>query len=462
MNSGQTTQAPDIMRLEQAIREGGIDTVVCALPDIWGRLVGKRLTAKYFLDALRGGKGFASSVYLFVTDMDMDPRPGYRLTGWEKGFQDFALRPDPSTFRILPWHQRTAFCLCDAVTAQGEDLPIAPRNILKRQIDRAAKLGIGFKCATELEFFTFRNSFEDAWDRRYRDLTPTSRYRADYHVLQSSLDEPFLQCLRDHMEAVGIEVENAKTEWGLGQQEIALKYCDPLEMADRHALYKTWVKEILGQQGYSATFMAKPFIDEVGSSCHVHISMWDKDSGAPAGHDPARPGGMSERFGAFVAGMIAGGAEYCWLSAPTINSYKRYRKDSFAPVQLVVGNDNRTCGFRLVGEGANFRVENRIPGADANPYLALAGVIASGLDGVESGMATPEIYDDNAYLNPALPRVPVTMGESIRKFAAAETVRASVGDQVHQHLVNFAGQELDAFEQETVTDWELTRYFERI
>lgn len=462
MKNEKADQAAEFTRLEKEIREGGIDTVVCALPDIWGRLVGKRLTAKYFLDALRSGTGFASSVYLFVTDMDMDPRPGYELTGWEKGFQDFLLKPDTSTFRVLPWHDRTAFCLCDAITAGGDDLPIAPRNILKRQIDRAAKLGIAFKCATELEFFTFRNSFEDAWDKRYRDLTPTSRYRADYHVFQSSMDEPFLQQLREHMDAVGVEVENAKTEWGLGQQEIALKYTDPLNMADRHAQYKTWVKEILGQQGYSVTFMAKPFIDEVGSSCHIHISMWDKESGKPTGYDAARHGCMSDTFGSFVAGMIAGGSDYCWLCAPTINSYKRYRKESFAPVQLVVGQDNRTCGFRLVGEGPSFRVENRIPGADTNPYLALAAVISSGLDGIEASMDTPKVYDENAYLNPDLPRVPSTMGDSVRRFAAAENTRKALGEQVHKHLVNFANQELDAFEQETVTDWELTRYFERI
>lgn len=455
-------EALDIDAIERDFQERGIATVVCALSDIWGRLVGKRLTVDYFLDALRAGHGVSASIYLFTTDMEMDPRPGYKLTGWDKGFQDFVLQPDMATLRFPPWQKGTAVVLCDATDpVTGELVPVAPRSILKRQLARAKRLGLEFKCATELEFFTFRDSYDQAWEKRYRDLTPTSRYRADYHILQSSRDEPFVGELRDMMLRAGIEVENAKTEWGLGQQEIALKYTDPLEMADRHVLYKTWVKELLGERGLSATFMAKPFAEEVGSSCHVHVSMWDGE-GRAIGHDPSHPSGMTPRFGAFVAGMMAGGADYCWFYAPGINSYKRFKKSSFAPVQLVVGNDNRTCGFRLIGQGRGFRVENRIPGADANPYLALAGVLASGLDGVEAALPIPAIYDANAYEDPSLPRVPVTMHEAVRRFSRAESVRSAIGEAVHDHLVTFAEDELAAFEQEAVTDWELVRYFERV
>lgn len=447
--------------LKSRIAAGEIATVICAMPDLWGRLVGKRLTAKNFLSAALGAEGVHASVYLFCVDMDMDPRPGYALTGWDKGFQDCVMRPDLATIRVLPWVPKTAFVLCDAVDHDGTELAMAPRTILKRQLARAAARGLAFKCASELEFFLFRDSYDEAWEKRYRGLRPTSRYRADYHMLQSTRDEPLIGELCTMMEAAGIEVENAKTEWGLGQQEIALRYADALEMADRHLLYKNWVKEIVSRHGLSATFMAKPFIDEVGSSCHVHVSLWDTD-GTPASFDAAAAGHMAPRFGSFVAGMIAGGRDYALLFAPTVNSYKRFRRESFAPVQLVCGGDNRTCGFRLVGHGTGFRVESRIPGADANPYLMLAGILASGLDGIEAGLPTPPIYDANAYLDASLPRVPPTLRDAVALFGASDRTRAAFGGIAHPHLLHFYRQEVEAFEQETVTDWEMMRYFERI
>lgn len=450
--------------LKKMIDSGSIRTVICGLGDIWGRLVGKRLTAKNFLDCVSGEGGLHASIYLFCTDMDMDPRPGYSITGWDKGFQDFVMKPDFATIRLLPWVPQTAFVLCDAVDeVTGELVPMAPRTILKRQIARAEQdFGLSFKCATELEFFTFRDTYDAAWQKRYRELVPTSRYRADYHILQSTRDEEVIGEIREAMEAAGIEIENAKTEWGLGQQELALRYTDALEMADRHLLYKCWVKEMLSLRGMSATFMAKPFIDEIGSSCHIHVSLWDKATGAPLSYDAGTESHMSARFGSFVAGLIDHGRDFAYLAAPTINSYKRFRKTSFAPVQLVVGNDNRTCGFRLVGHDKSFRVESRIPGADANPYLALAGLIASGLKGVETTSPTPSLYTSNAYENPSLPRVPATMREAVTLFSSSHFVRAALGAEVHDHIRNFAENELDAFEQETVTDWELMRYFERI
>jgi len=274
--------AAGLPELEKSLSEGAIRTVVCAIPDMWGRLMGKRLTTKAFLEALSGPGGVHASSYLFASDMEMEPRPGFKLTNWADGFSDFIMRPDLSTFRILPWQDGTALVLCDAIEEHtGEHLGMAPRTILKKQLERAERLGLTFKCATELEFFLFRTDYDEAWKKRYRDLAPTSRYRADYHILQSTRDEDFVGLIRDRLAGAGVIVENAKTEWGLGQQEITLKYCDALLMADRHALYKHWVKEAASEFGYSATFMAKPFIEEVGSSCHIHASLWDRETSNP-------------------------------------------------------------------------------------------------------------------------------------------------------------------------------------
>ncbi|MGE3744919.1 MAG: glutamine synthetase family protein [Sphingomonadaceae bacterium] len=394
--------------------------------------------------------------------MEMVPGDGYFLTNSEQGFQDFSMVPDLKTIRLLPWQPGTAFVLCDAVSRDGTPIDAAPRNILKRQIARAARAGVSFKCASELEFFLFRNSYEEAWNSRYRELTPTSRYRADYNILQSARDVPFIGRLCEMMCSVGIEIENVKPEWGLGQQEITLKYAPALEMADRHLLYKAWVKELAAQHGLSATFMAKPFINEVGSSCHIHISLWDSAGTTPLGFDPAGTRHMSSTFGAFVAGLIAGGRSYAWMVAPSVNSYKRFRPNAFAPIRLDVGMDNRTCGFRIVGDEASFRVESRLPGADANPYLALAGTLASGLDGIDDGLPTPSLAHEDPPQDAAYARIPSSMGEAIGEFAASVRARASLGPEVHAHLLNFARDELAAFEQDTVTDWEMMRYFERI
>ncbi len=449
--------------LEEFLTTNEISTVICALPDLWSRLMGKRLTSKNFLETVDGIGGVHASTNIFVCNMDMEPRPGYELTGWSDGFSDFVMKPDFSTLRTVPWQKGTALVLCDAIEERtGEYLSVAPRTILRNQLERASRAGLAFKCASELEFFLFKTDYDQAWHDRYRDLVPTSRYRTDYHVLQSTRDENIIGFIRNCMELGGIEIENSKSEWGLGQQEITLKYCDVLEMADRHAVYKHWIKEIVSEKGYSVTFMAKPFIEEVGSSCHIHISLWDKSSAEPISYDAGATGGMSRRFGAFVAGMIDGGREYSYMFAPTVNSYKRFQDNSFAPCQLVLGEDNRTCGFRLVGHDKSFRVEARMPGADANPYLALAGIIASGMDGIDADLDSPEVYSGNAYEDRSLPRVPSTMGEAVALFSGSEKARNALSENVHAHLVNFASDELRTFEQETVTDWELMRYFEQI
>lgn len=455
--------ALDRASIEALIARGEIETVVCATPDIWGRLMGKRVTGRTFLKTALGEEGLHGSLYIFTVDMDMDPRPGFALTSWDTGYHDCHYAPDLSTFHRVPWHDKTAMVLCDLHDEDsGEPVAISPRAILKRQVKAAAELGYSVKCASELEFFLFNDSFEAAWHKNYQGLDPSSTYRGDYHILQSAKTEPFLQAVRRHLDAIGIEIEFSKTEWGLGQQEINLRYAEALEMADRHALYKNAVKELAAQAGFSATFMAKPWASEIGSSCHLHTSLWDRAGTMPLSWDERAPGHMSEPFGAFVAGQIEHTRALALLVAHTVNAYKRFRPDSFAPTAIALGDDNRTCGYRLCGKQASFRVENRIPGADANPYLAIAASIAAGLDGIRRKLTAPDIHRGNAYRNDALPRVPTALHEALPLFEASAFARQAFGESVHAHVVNFARQELAAFDHECVTDWERKRYFERI
>ncbi len=453
----------DRAQLERMIADGKVDTVVCCMPDLWGRLLGKRLTGKTFLRSALTDEGLHGSLYVFIVDMDMDPRPGYALTDWDTGFFDCRYVPDLATLRLVPWMERTALVICDPYhETEDEPLPIGPRNILKRQVAAAKRHGLTVKAASELEFFTYRDSFDEAWKKGYHDLETTSNYRADYHILHSTLDEYFIGEMRRHLEAFDVEIEFSKTEWGLGQQEINLRYVDVLEMADRHALYKLAVKEMMGLQGMSASFMAKIGANEIGSSCHVHLSLWDEAGGTPVSWDAEAPGHMAASFGQFVAGLLATSSELILLSAPNVNSYKRLIPDSFAPARVAVGDDNRTCAYRLLGHGPSFRVENRIPGADVNPYLAYAAQLAGGLHGIESGLAAPAVYQGNAYHDETLERVPHTLRLAIDAFAESTVARAAFGDEVTDHLLTFGRHELKAFESEAVTDWELKRYFERV
>jgi glutamine synthetase len=441
---------------------GEIDTVVCAMPDLWGRLVGKRLAPHSFLSTALGDEGIHASLYLFVVDMDMDPRPGYKMTSWEDGFRDCHMVPDLSTLRVIPWLDRTAMVICDPVYEEtGEPVEVAPRVILKRQLERYRAAGMRLKCATELEFYLYADDYRSAWQRRYRDLNPLSYYRSDYHILQGTKDEPFLRRVRDVMNAADIEVEFSKSEWGLGQQEVNLRYADALEMADRHALYKTGVKEMSAAAGLAASFMAKPRIDDIGSSCHVHLSVWDADSerSLVAGQGP---GGLSESFGHFVAGQVKHGPDLAVTLAPNVNSYKRFQINQFAGVNFAWGLDNRTCGLRVVGHGPSIRLEHRIPGADVNPYLVIAGLAAAGLAGIEDKLPCPPPLAANAADHPACPRMPGTLGDALTCFEHGEFARGAFGDAVCEHLANFFRQELHAFNHETVTDWELVRYFERV
>jgi glutamine synthetase len=439
-----------------------IDTVVCAMPDLWGRLVGKRLAPHSFLSTAIGDEGIHASLYLFVVDMDMDPRPGYKMTSWEDGFRDCQMVPDLSTLRVIPWLERTAMVICDPVDEETrEPVQAAPRVILKRQLERYRAAGMSLKCATELEFYLYADDYRSAWERRYRDLNPLSYYRSDYHILQGSKDEPFLRRVRDVMNAADIEVEFSKSEWGLGQQEVNLRYADALEMADRHALYKTGVKEMSAAEGMAASFMAKPRIDDIGSSCHVHLSVWDED-GERSLVPGDGPGGLSESFAHFLAGQVKHGRELAVTIAPNVNSYKRFQLNQFAGVNFAWGLDNRTCGLRVVGHGPSMRIEHRIPGADANPYLAIAGLAAAGLAGIEGKVACPPPLAANAADHSECPRMPGTLGEALSCFERSQFTRDAFGGPVCDHLANFFRQELEAFNHETVTDWELVRYFERV
>jgi glutamine synthetase len=448
--------------VEKRLRDDDIETVLCVVPDLWGRLMGKRVTTESFLKTALRAEGLHASLYLFVVDMDMDPRPGYELSNWRTGFSDFRMVPDLGTFRLVPWLGSTAVVICDAYEEEGDALvEVAPRSILRRQVERAAAAGLRFKMATELEFYLYRNPPADAWARRYLELEPVSYYRADYHILASSRNEGFIEAVRRHMNAAGIEVEFSKSEWGLGQQEVNLRYADALEIADRHALYKNGVKEMAHAADCSVTFMAKPSIAEIGSSCHVHASLWDAGE-APRMPDPAAPRELSGTGRAFLAGLLEHTPELTWLFAPNVNSYKRFQSASFAPTVVTWGRDNRTCGYRVVGEGESLRVENRIPGADVNPYLACAATVIAGLDGIERGLDCGDPYEGDAYSDRELATVPGTLRDGLELFARSPLAASALGGAVHDHLVNFGRQELEAFQRECVTDWERIRYFERI
>jgi glutamine synthetase len=377
--------------------------------------MGKRVVGRYFLDHVIDD-GAHACIYLFTVDMEMEPLPGFKLTSWERGYGDMKMVPDLATTRIIPWLPKTALVFCDVFTEEGEPIEEAPRWILKRQIERATALGYVVKTAAELELYCFKESFEEAHRKRYHDLTPVSGYLEDYHILQTSKEEPLIRAIRNGMEAADVPVETSKGEWGKGQEEINLVYAEALEMADRTVLYKHGAKEIAHLQGCSLTFMAKYDMGAAGSSFHLHSSLWDKAGRKPLfagnGKGPAHKS-APPLFGHWLAGQMAMARELAYFYAPGVNSYKRYQSGSFAPTRVAAGWDNRTCGFRLCGEGASFRVENRIPGADANPYLAFAATIAAGLHGVTSKLKAPKLYEGNAYEDATLPQVPKTLREAI-------------------------------------------------
>ena len=447
------------------IGRGEIDTVLMVFPDQQGRFVGKRLVGRYFLDeVLEGGEGAIHACnYLLAVDMEMEPLPGYAYASWETGYGDLAMKPDFGTMRLVPWLEKTALVICDVHDEEsGQLVEVAPRTILKRQVERAKAAGFTVNVGSELEFYLFRDSYGEASTKGYRGMEPHSAYIMDYHILQTTKDEYLIRQFRNHMDAAGVPVEFSKGEFGRGQHEINLRYADALEMADRHTIYKNGVKEIAALNGRAVTFMAKWSMAEAGSSCHIHSSLWDEEGSASLMWSDDAPDHLSATFRSYLGGLIGTARELAWMFAPSVNSYKRYQLGSWAPTAVAWGHDNRTCGFRLVGEHGGFRVEDRIPGADANPYLAFAATIAGGLHGIENKVEPPDVFHGNAYEATDIPRVPSSLHEAVELFQRSEVARKALGEAVFEHLLNTARQEQRIFDNETVTDWELARYFERL
>jgi glutamine synthetase len=430
---------------------GAVDTVIAAFTDMQGRLMGKRLDAEFFLNELKGGHGSEGCNYLLALEMEMDPVPGYAIASWERGYGDFSLKPDIGTLRRIPWHEATVMVQCDVEWHDGTPVAPSPRQVLKAQVEKSRAMGYEPMFGSELEFFLFRESYLEAHAKHYHDLTPSVPYILDYHILASSYDEPFLREVRTAMKAAGMVVESSKGEAWAGQHEINFRFADAVKAADDHVVYKTGIKEIAHQRGQSVTFMAKPHHDWVGSSCHIHSSLWQDGKAAFAGE--------SAVFKHYLAGQIACAADLAVFIAPTINSYKRYAAGSWAPTTLAWGYDNRTCGFRIVGHGSALRAETRIPGADANPYLAFASLLAAGLYGIEQKLELGPPLEGNAYVSDA-ERFPHAMRESIARLEQSSVARTLLGDEVIDHYLNYARTEQELFDK-TVTGYERERMFER-
>jgi glutamine synthetase len=438
-------------KLTAQVESGEVDTVLLAMTDMQGRLQGKRLTARHFLDEV-AHHGAEGCNYLLAVDVDMTPVDGYEMASWERGYGDFGMRPDLDTLRPVPWQQGTVLCLADLQWADGRDVVASPRQVLRGQLERLAARGWTTNASTELEFLVFRDTYETAWHKGYRDLEPANLYNVDYSLLGTAKVEPLIRRIRNSMMGAGLLVENSKGECNLGQHEINFRYADALTTADQHAIYKNGAKEIAAQEAMSISFMAK-FNQREGSSCHIHFSL----------ADAAGPLFERERdvFDSFLAGQLACLRELTLFLAPNVNSYKRYAEGSFAPTAVAWGHDNRTTSLRVVGHGPGLRFENRAGGSDLNPYLALGALIAAGLHGVDAGLELEPAYEGNAYQASDKPRLPSTLRDARDLFATSEVARAAFGDEVVDHYVHAADVELQAFES-AVTDWERYRGFERL
>ena len=444
-------------QLRSAVADGRVDTVIVAFTDMQGRLVGKRVSARLFLEEV-AGHGAEACNYLLAVDVEMNTVDGYEMSSWQRGYGDMALVPDMPTLRMAPWLEATALVTADLQWLDGSPVEASPRRILQRQVARLAERGLTAFVGTELEFIVFDDSYRDAWRRGYRDLTPASDYNIDYALLASTRMEPLLRDIRNAMDGAGMYCEGVKGECNLGQQEIAFRYAHALVTCDNHSIYKNGAKEIADRHGKSLTFMAK-FNEREGNSCHIHISLRGADGDAVFS-DPDAPHGMSKLFRHFLAGQLAAMRELTLFSAPNINSYKRYVAGSFAPTAIAWGLDNRTCALRVVGQGHGMRVENRVPGGDVNQYLAVAALIAAGLHGIDEQIEPADVFAGNAYES-NVARVPATLRESAELFAGSALAREAFGDEVVEHYLNNARVELAAFDA-AVTDWERVRGFERL
>ncbi len=447
--------------LKNAVEHEQIDTVVVAFTDHYGRLLGKRFDAEMFVEDITKGGAHACN-YLITVDMEMEPVPGYKYANWELGYGDFHLIPDMATLRQASWLDRSAFVICDLRDEKSDELVnVGPRSILRKQIDVAHEMGFESFAASELEHYLFRTNYREANEKGYRDLAHGGWYLEDYHVLQGTRTEDYHGSVRRHLKNSGVPVENSKGEWGPGQHEVNVRYAEALEAADRHVIFKQCMKEIADEMGLSVTFMAKFDSRYAGSSCHIHFSLWGEGLNVFPGTQTLGPVKCSNIFRWFLGGWIAHVPEVMPFYAPTINSYKRYVDGSWAPTRLAWSYDNRTAGFRVVGEGQSLRIECRIPGADVNPYLAFAASLASGLDGITNKIEPPDHFSGDVYAARNIQRVPYTLAEATDKFASSEFAKRAFGADVVEHYTHFFRTEQNAYNF-AVTDWERKRYFERI
>jgi glutamine synthetase len=449
--------------LRKSVEAGEIETVLTVFPDLYGRLVGKRISGRFFCDEVIG-HGMHACDYLLACDMEMDPVPGYRFASWADGYGDIHCKPDLATLRHATWLERAALVLCDVHNEEtGALVEVAPRTILRRQLERAAAIGVAPMGASELEFFVLRETYESAQRKGFDNLEPFGWYVEDYHILQGTKVEGLIGTIRRHLAGSGVPVEFSKGEWGPGQHEINVRFADFLEMADRHVIYKQVAKDVAIQQGLAVTFMAK--LDErwAGSSMHLHSSLWSQESGQPlfaGGGFTADLTRLPDQFRWWLGGLMEHARACTLLFAPYVNSYKRFRTGSFAPTAVAWSYDNRTAGFRIVGRGPSLRVECRVPGADGNPYLAFAATLAAGLDGLANRIEPPPMFRGDVYAARDLPTVPKSLPEAIGTFEASALFRSAFGAEVVEHLLHFARTEQRKFD-EAVTSWERRRFLER-
>ncbi|MBZ9936488.1 glutamine synthetase family protein [Mesorhizobium sp. BR1-1-16] len=447
-----------LKELEAAIANGTIDTVIVAFPDMQGRLIGKRFTGAFFLDSALHETHACN--YLLTVDIDMEPVPGYQAASWEKGYGDFVLKPVVSSLRRIPWLEGTALMLADVCDHHGDDLAHSPRAMLKAQLKRLSERGMSAFFASELEFYVFDETFEGASDKRWRDLKTMGNYIEDYNILQTTKNEPLLRAIRNGLMGAGIPVENSKGEWGPGQEEVNVRYAEALEMADQHVIMKNGIKEIAHLQNRAVTFMAKWRYDLAGSSSHIHSSLWDAKAKKPLFMDAKDPLGMSATMKSWLAGHLRHASEMTYFLAPYINSYKRFQVGTFAPTKAVWSVDNRTAGYRVVGEGKSIRTECRIGGADLNPYLAFAALIAAGLAGMDEKLPLEAEFAGDAYGAAGIREVPKTLRDALAALDGSAMLRSVLGDAVVEHYLHTGRWEQFEYDRR-ITDWELQRGFER-
>jgi len=448
-------------QLDRMVRDEQIDTVQVVFTDLYGRFLGKRFDAEFFLKTV-AQDGTHACNYLLTIDMEMEPIAGYDFANWDKGYGDFHLVPDFATLRVISWLAHTVLVICDVHFSEDHaPVAVAPRALLRKQLQNAAKMSYSAMAGSELEYYLFQDSYHDAAANKHAGLEPAGWYLEDYHMLQGTREESYNGAVRRHLRRSGVPVECSKGEWGLGQHEINVQYTDTLTMADRHSVYKQCLKEVAEQQGVSVTFMAKYAADQAGSSCHLHVSLWQDGKNAFTGPESFGPISCSDVFRWFLGGWLTHVPEFMVFYASTVNSYKRYQAGSWAPTRIAWSYDNRTAGFRVVGHGDSLRIECRIPGADCNPYLAFAASLASGLDGIANRIEPPEIFDGNVYAAESIAHVPKSLEAACDAFAQSAFVQSALGEDVARHYAHFFRTEQEAFAN-AVTDWERQRYFERI